>query len=129
MNTHSVYRFQKYGTLSFSYYQLPTFNLFLCNFSQWLRISSDFNIFLRTVQGRTYLNVDRFSKILQPILGQTKHQILHGNICLQLIYLQYICEISISQTENHTLKIKSCNFRYRSLKHYHILSQQQTTSC
>ena len=29
MNTHSVYHFQKYGALSFSYYQLPTLSVSL----------------------------------------------------------------------------------------------------
>ena len=48
MNTHSVYCFQNMEHYSSAIINYPPY-LFLCKFSyQWLRISSDFNIFLKS---------------------------------------------------------------------------------
>ena len=66
------------------YYRNPYSKLFLC---------------------RTFLFVDRFSKFLQSILGQTTQDFEKKIVYLKLI--RNICENPLSETRKHTLSHKS----------------------
>ena len=56
----------------------------------------------KTVLGQKFLMVDQFSKFLLHIFGQSIN-FAREIFCIQLSFLENICEILLSETRNHTL--------------------------